>query len=108
MDEFKVILVMNEAKMEVLKDKNKNYEEHLKIGEYLKDEAFFFKIDKTRAYEIIQTVGVKQDKVDEVYNKLIMPQKFYELVNRGIIKANDENLIVKYDSFESKDLFKKS
>lgn len=42
MDEFKVIVVMNEAKIEVLKDKNENYEKNLKIEEYLKDEALFF------------------------------------------------------------------
>ena len=30
-DEFKVIVVMNEAMLKLLKDKNSNYEENLKI-----------------------------------------------------------------------------
>ena len=33
MDEFKVIVVMNEAMLKLLKDKNFNYEENLKIKE---------------------------------------------------------------------------
>jgi len=42
MDEFKVIMVMNEAMMELLKDKKRNYDNNKRIAEYLKDEAFFF------------------------------------------------------------------
>lgn len=62
MDEFKVIVVMNEAMLKLLKDKNKNYEKNLKIQEYLKDEAFFFKINQINAYKILQNVGVNQKK----------------------------------------------
>ena len=35
MDEFKVVVVMNEATLKLLKDKNSNYEENLKIQKYL-------------------------------------------------------------------------
>ena len=45
MDEFKVIVVMNEAMLKVLKDKNANCEENLKIKRYLEDETIFFKIN---------------------------------------------------------------
>ena len=54
MDEFKVIDVMNEAMLNLLKDKNKNYEKNAKIKEYLKDEAFFFKINKLNAFKVLQ------------------------------------------------------
>lgn len=99
MNEFKVIQVMNEAKIEILKDKEEKYLLNQKIQEYLKDEAFFFKIDKTNAYKILQEVGVKKDLIEEVYQKLIDQTIFYDLLNKGKIKSNDQSIIIKYDSY---------
>lgn len=107
MDEFKVIVVMNEAMLKLLKDKNSNYEENLKIKKYLKDETIFFKINKLNAFKILQKVGVKQDKLENVYKKLTSSNVFYDLLNRGKIKADDDKLIVKYSIYNSNDLFKK-
>ena len=42
MDEFKVVEIMNETMLELLKEKNQNFNINLKIREFLKDEAFFF------------------------------------------------------------------
>ena len=53
MDEIKVIAVMNEAMIEVLKEKGKDYSFNLKIKEELKDETFFFRINKDYAYKIL-------------------------------------------------------
>ena len=107
MNEFKVIVVMNEAMLKTLKDKNANYEENLKIQTYLKDEALFFKITKANAYKILQHVGIRQESLEDVYKKLTSPNMFYDLLNQGKIVANDVNLIVKYDTYNSDDLFKK-
>ena len=107
MDEFKVISIMNEATKEVLKDKNENYERNLQIEEFLKDEAFFFKIDKLTAYEILKDVGVRKEQLETVYNKLISQKVFYDLLYRGKIDVNDKNLIVKYKIVGKNDLFKK-
>ena len=107
MDEFKVIDVMNEAMLKLLKDKNANYEENLKIKKYLEDEAIFFKISKPNAYKILQNVGVKQEKLEDVYKKLTSPNVFYDLLNRSKIKADDNNIIIKYDVYNSDNLFKK-
>jgi hypothetical protein len=96
MDEFKVIVIMNEAMIKLLKDKNANYERNLKIEQYLKDEALFFKINKSNAYKILQNVGVKQEQLEYVYKKLVLPDVFYDLVNKGKINADDKDLIVKY------------
>lgn len=107
MDEFKVIDVMNEAMLKLLKDKNSNYEENLKIRKYLEDETIFFRISKLDAYRILEKVGVKKENIENVYKKLISPSTYYDLLNRGKIKANDENLVIKYNEYNPDDVFKK-
>lgn len=107
MDEFKVIVVMNEAMLKLLKDKNNNYEENLKIKKILEDETIFFKIDKLKAQTILQNVGVRQENIEDVYKKLTSPSVFYDLLNKGKININDNNLVVKYNTYNPDDLFKK-
>lgn len=99
MDEFKVIEIMNEAMLETKKEKNKNYQENQRIQELLKDEAYFFKIDKSNSIEILKNVGVKEDKIEEVYKKLTSPKVYYDLLQQGKIKENDEKLVIKYDTY---------
>ena len=100
MNEFKVIEVMNRARIEVLKDKKEDYSLNQKIQEYLKDETLFFRINK--AYKILQTIGVKKELLEEVYKKLINQDVYYDLLNRGKIKDGDESVIVKYKVYRSK------
>lgn len=107
MDEFILIDVMNEAMLKLLKDKNANYDKNLKIKESLKDDTFFFKITKETAFEILTNVGVRKESLEDVYKKLTSPNTFYSLLNKGKIQPNDNNLIIKYDSYNSNDLFKK-
>ncbi len=107
MDEFKVIVVMNEAMLKLLKDKNVNYEKNLKIKKCLEDETIFFRISKLDAYKILQNVGVKQEKLEDVYKKLTSPNVFYGLLNRGKIKSDDDTIIIKYNEYSSDNLFKK-
>ena len=102
MNEFKVIEVMNRAKIEVLKDKKEDYSLNQKIQEYLKDETLFFRINKEKAYKILQTIGVKKELLEEVYKKLINQDVYYDLLNRGKIKDGDESVIVKYKLYRSK------
>ena len=102
MNEFKVIEVMNRAKIEVLKDKKEDYSLNQKIQEYLIDETLFFRINKEKAYKILQTIGVKKELLEEVYKKLINQDVYYDLLNRGKIKDGDESVIVKYKVYRSK------
>ena len=104
MDEFTVIKVMNKARIEILKEKNDDYSLNVKIQEYLKDEALFFKISKEKAYKILKETGVKEERLQIVYEKLISPKTFYDLLNKGKIKDNDV-LIIKYDIYNQKNLF---
>lgn len=106
-DEFKLIDVMNDARLKLLKDNNKDYEENLKIKKLLNDKALFFKISKSRAYNILELIGIKQKKIEDVYNKLINQDIFYNLLNRGVINIDDPNLVVKYKVYNKDDLFKK-
>lgn len=107
MSEFDVIVIMNEAMLKLLKDKNANYEENLKIKKYLEDESVFFRINKSNAYKILQKVGVKQEMLENVYQKLISQDVFYDLLQKGRIKADDDTLTIKYSTYNSEDLFKK-
>ena len=93
MDEFTVIKVMNKARIEILKEKNDDYSLNVKIQEYLK------------AYKILKETGVKEERLQIVYEKLISPKTFYDLLNKGKIKDNDV-LIIKYDIYNQKNLFK--
>ena len=102
MNEFKVIEVMNRAKIEVLKDKKEDYSLNQKIQEYLKDETLFFRINKEKAYKILKTIGVKKELLEEVYKKLINQDVYYDLLNRGKIKDDDESVIVKYKVYRAK------
>lgn len=107
MNEFKVIIIMNEAMLKLLKDKNSNYDENIKIRKYLEDETIFFKISKKEAYTILKNVGVKQEKLEDVYKKLTSQNMFYDLVNRGKIKKDDKSIIIKYTLYDKEDIFKK-
>lgn len=106
MDEIKVIAVMNEAMIEVLKEKGKDYSFNLKIKEELKDETFFFRINKDYAYKILYASGVKKEQLDRTYKKLIWPDEYYNLLNKGKIKENDEQIVIKYDKYKHNELFK--
>lgn len=99
MNEFKIIVVMNEAMIKFLKEKNMDYSLNEKIAEKLCDEAFFFKISKINAYEILKNIGVKEENIEKVYKKLTSSDIFYELVQKGKIGYNDENLIIKYNNY---------
>ena len=89
MNQIEIINIMNEAMIKFLKEKNMDYSANVEIRENLKDEAYFFKIDKIKAYKILEIIGVKKSQLEEVYKKLISPNRFYELVQKGKIKYRD-------------------
>ena len=72
MDEFIIIKVMNEAMIKLKKSKNENYTVNETIKQYLEtDEDLFFKISKNNALQILTSVGVADDKLEETYIKLM-------------------------------------
>ena len=96
MDEFEVIVIMNEAKIRLLKDKNKDTSNNLLIKKYLEHKNCFFKMDKFIAQKILLAVGVNKEQIDNVYEKLICRSMFYDLLNKGLIDQNDKELVINY------------
>lgn len=68
MNEFSVITIMNEATINVLKSKKVDCSINLKIKEQL----------------------------ENTYKKLVSQKIFYELLNKGKIKEDDNNIIIRY------------
>ena len=56
----------------------------------------FFRVSPQRAYEILSAVGVKKEQLENTYKKLISQKTFYELLNKGKIKEDDNNIIIRY------------
>ena len=104
LNEFKVVVVMNEAMIRMLRTKNKDCSVNIQIKELLKDEAIFFKIKKSKALEILKNIGVREEQYESVYKKLISSNIYYDLLRKKIINENDDSLLIKY---EIKDLFNK-
>lgn len=96
MDEFIIIKVMNESMLRLKKDKNRDYTINKKIKELLEDETLFFRISKRNAISLLDSVGVANDKLEEVYKKLTDKKIYNKLVEEGKINANDK-LTIKYN-----------
>ena len=96
MDEFIVIKVMNESMLRLKRDKNIDYTINKKIKELLEDEVLFFRISKRNAINLLNSVGVADDKLEEVYTKLTDKKTYNKLVEEGKINANDK-LTIKYN-----------
>lgn len=96
MDEFIVIKVMNESMLRLKRDKNMDYTINEKIKELLEDEGLFFRIRKENAIKTLASVGVANDKLEEVYKKLTNKNMYDKLVREGKINTTDK-LAIKYD-----------
>ena len=96
MNEFDVIKLMTETKLEVLKDKDENYDMYKKLYDLMEDEALFFKISKKNAYRFFERLGIKEESFDEVYEKLVSKEQYQTLVHEGKIDRNDKNLMIKF------------
>ena len=97
MDKFVIIKIMNEAMMRLKMSKNEDYEKNKKIKEFLEDEALFFKIKKEHAIKLLISVGVKEENLEETYQKLTEKNTYDNLIKKGIIDIEDNNLVVKYN-----------
>lgn len=105
MNEFEIIKLMNEANKVYLNKMNEPSEKNQKIQRLLEnDEAFFFKIEKEKALNVLKIIGVGKENMEEEYAKLTSQKEFCRLRDKGI--KIDDSFIVKYDLNYNNDIFK--
>ncbi len=97
MDKFTIIKIMNEAMIRLKISKKQDYKRNETIREFLEDEALFFKIKKETAIKVLTSVGVKEEKLEETYQKLIEKNVYDNLIRKGKINPKDDKLIIKYN-----------
>ncbi len=105
MNEFEIIKLMNETTKVYLNKKNEPSEKNEKIQRLLEnDEAFFFKIEKEKALNVLKIIGVGKENMEEEYAKLTSQKEFCRLRDKGM--KIDDSFIVKYDLNYNNDIFK--
>ena len=107
MTQLNEVRIMNDTMLLYLKKLGMDYRKNEIIKKILEDETCFFKMDKNDAYIVLRDVGIKNDNIDNIYSNLISNDMYYELYKSGKIKENDSELVIKYDIYDEKNLFKK-
>jgi len=105
---FKDIQLMNEAQIAYLKKMGRSTKNNEIVEKILEDEACFFKMEKEDALRVLSQIGVAHDKLDKIYENMISKQQYYDLDNRGKINKDDKELKIKYEDFNSRDMFNRS
>ena len=97
---FECINIMNETNIDY-KVRNKiDYNINIEIRKMLKDESIFFKITKQRAFQLLEALEIKKEKIDKVYEELISKKIFYNLLHNRKIDINDKELLIKYPTYD--------
>ena len=91
---------MNETNIDYKIKNKEDYNINLEIRDILKDEAIFFKITKQRAYQLLEKLEIKKEKINTVYEELISKKVFYNLLYNKKIDINDNNLLIKYPTYD--------
>ena len=53
-------------------------------------------MDKNDAYIVLKDIGILNNQIDTIYQKLISYDEFYNLHNSKKIDLNDEEILIKY------------
>lgn len=97
---FECINIMNETNIDY-KVRNKiDYNINIEIRKMLKDESIFFKITKQRAFQLLEALEIKKEKINKVYEELISKKTFYNLLHNRKIDINDKELLIKYPTYD--------
>lgn len=105
MTQLNEIKIMNDTMIVYLKKMGINYQRNEIIKKIFADDACFFKMDKDDAFLILNDVGIK-DNIEETYAKLISNDVYYDLYKKGKIDKNDSDLVIKYEIYDTENLFK--
>lgn len=105
MTQLSELRLINDSNIIYLKKINKNYKRNEIIKNILNDETCFFKMNKNDAYMILQDIGILDNQIDNIYQKLISSDEFYNLYKCKKIDLNDEEILIKYPIYNADELF---
>lgn len=97
---FECINIMNETNIDYKIKNKQDYNINIEIRNILKDEAIFFKISQQRAYQLLEKLEIKKEKINIVYEELISKKNFYNLLYNKKIDLNDNHLLIKYPTYD--------
>lgn len=72
----------------------------------LNDETCFFKMNKNDEYMILKDIGILDNQIDTIYQKLISFNEFYNLYEGKKLDLNDEEILIKYPIYNIDEIFK--
>jgi len=99
------IKIMNDTMIVYLKKLGLNYKRNEIIKKILTNDDCFFKMNKEDALLILYDIGIK-DNTEEIYSQLISREIYYDLYQKGKINKDDSELVIKYELYDSKNIFK--
>ena len=106
MSQLSELRLINDSNILYLKKINRSYKRNEIIKNILNDETCFFKMNKNDAYIILQDIGILDNQIDNIYQKLISSDEFYNLYKCKKIDLNDEEILIKYPIYNADELFK--
>ena len=106
MTQLSELRLINDSNILYLKKINRSYKRNEIIKNILNDETCFFKMHKKDAYMILQDIVILDKQIDNIYQKLISSDEFYNLYKCKKIDLNDEEILIKYPIYNTDELFK--
>ena len=106
MTQLSELRLINDSNIIYLKKINRSYKRNEIIKNILNDETCFFKMNKNDAYVILHDIGILDNQIDTIYQKLISYDEFYNLYKSEKIDLDDEDIIIKYPIYKSEEIFK--
>ena len=108
MTQLNELRLINEANIQYLKKINENFKRNEIIKEILNDDACFFKMNKDEAYMLLSEIGILDEHIENIYQKLISTDEFYYLYKSKKIDLKDEEVLIKYPIYAVEEIFKKN
>ena len=108
MTQLNELRLINEANIQYLKKINENFKRNEIIKEILNDDSCFFKMNKDEAYMLLSEIGILDEHIENIYQKLISTDEFYYLYKSKKIDLKDEEVLIKYPIYDVEEIFKKN
>ena len=93
MAELKHIRLMNDSTIKYLIKLGEDTKRNEEIGEILKDETCFFKMEEAEAKKLLKEAGVSDENINTTYEELTSKEIYYRFQQSGKIKIFYEKKI---------------